>query len=143
MAAYLLDANVISSLIKRNEDGKRVGGRLADVLRQNATVLISGVVYYEVARGLHHLASTQSGAGSRQLAFLMTLAGNLKWCDLDMDTWEEGARLWAKCRSHGTPTGAGLDKDVLIAAQARRNNAVIVTNNARHMRLLEVSHENW
>jgi len=66
-----------------------------------------------------------------------------EWCELDSETWDAGARLWANCRKKGTPTGHGLDKDVLIAAQVREQDAVLVTNNSKHFEHLDVTYENW
>ena len=48
------------------------------------------------------------------------------------------ARLWAMARGAGRPTAdpAGLDGDVLVAAQAREEDASIVTTNPRHFESL-------
>jgi len=62
---------------------------------------------------------------------------------LSRETWDTGARLWADCRRKGVPTGEGIDKDVLIAAQAKEHDAIVVTNNARHFQYLGVIYESW
>jgi len=57
-----------------------------------------------------------------------------------MDFW---ARLWAECRRSGKPTGSGVDKDVLIAAQAKEHKAIVVTDNVRHYQYLGVKYQMW
>ena len=53
----LLDANVITQLLKRNA---RVIHRYRTVLEQGQTVYLSVVVYYQVKRGLLHLGGHTS-----------------------------------------------------------------------------------
>jgi len=134
MKTYLLDTNVILSLLK-----KQPVAQLDAVLEQNAVILMSPVVYYEVARGLY------KNKAEKQLAFFGRFVDASKWCDLNKDTWDLAATLWANCRSKkgATPTGQGIDKDVLIAAQAKQHNAVVATNNVRHFKYLGVKYEIW
>ena len=116
MATYLLDTNIIIPLLKRRgEVSIRMKEKLQEVLKKNAVIIISPVVYYE----------------------------RCKWCDLDKNTWDMGARLWAKCRAKGTRTGEGIDKDVLIAVQARQHRAIVVTSNDRHYEYLGATFEKW
>lgn len=138
MTTYLLDTNVITPLLKRQgEDSNRIKNKLQDVLKENAVIIISPVVYYEQVRGLYHKDT------SGQLNFLNRLMELFKWCDLDKITWDMGARLWAKCRTKGTPTGKVMDNDVLIAAQAQQHNATIVTLNKGHFEHLGATFEKW
>jgi predicted nucleic acid-binding protein len=139
MATYLLDTNVISRILRRREDSQVINYRLQAVLRQNAVVLISPIVFYEIARGLY-LKEANS-----QLAFLEDLVACFMWCDLNKTTWDFGAKLWADCRKKKmpTPTGGGIDKDVLIAAQAKEHNAIVITDNVRHFQHLGVNYESW
>jgi tRNA(fMet)-specific endonuclease VapC len=139
MAAYLLDTNVISCILKRQKDGERIAFKLQNVLRQNATILISPIVFYEIKRGLYHMKA------DRQLIFFEQIVSCFKWCDFNKTTWDTGAKLWANCREKGKPTDkeVGIDKDVLIAAQAKEHNAVVVTDNIRHFQYFEVNYESW
>lgn len=101
MAAYLLDTDIIIPLLKRQgEVSIRVKEKLQEVLKNNAVIIISPVMYYEHVRGLYH-----ANADADE--------------QLDM-----------------TPTGEGIDKDVLIAAQARQHRAIVVTSNDRHYQYL-------
>ena len=88
MSAYLLDTNVISCILKKREDAHiRIKEKLQAVLEQKAVVLMSPVVFYEIARGLYQIEA------KRQLAFLEELVACFEWCDLDRTTWDAGARL--------------------------------------------------
>jgi predicted nucleic acid-binding protein len=139
MATYLLDTNTIQCILKKREEARtiRIEQKLRTVLEKNAVVLMSPVVFYELARLLHKKKA------EKQLAFLEKLAELFSWRDFNKGTWEIGAKLWATCRKTGKPTGESLDVDALIAAQAKEHNAVVVTDNIRHFQYLEVNYESW
>lgn len=137
MAAYLLDTNLISCILKKQTDSQRVKSKLQSLLKQNALILISPIVFYELARLLYQKQAKE------KLAFLEKFVACFKWIDLKRTTWTLAAQFWANCRKEGTPTGEGLDADVLIAAQAKEHNAVVVTNNIRHFQYLGVNYESW
>jgi len=140
MTAYLLDTNIISCILKRQADAQRINDKLQSILKQNALILISPIVFYELARLLYQRQS------KKQSAFLEELVACFEWVDLQRTTWALAAQFWANCRKKGTPTGGGtegLDADALIAAQAEEHNAVVVTNNIRHFQYLGVNYESW
>jgi len=137
MAAYLLDTNLISCILKRQTDSQRVKSKLQSLLKQNALILISPIVFYELARILYQRQA------KKQLAFLEKFVACSKWIDLKRTTWTLAAQFWANCRKEGTPTGEGLDADVLIAAQAKEHDAIVVTDNVRHFQYLGVNYESW
>lgn len=138
MATYLLDTNTIECILEKRRDAHtRIKEKLQAVLGQNALVLMSPIVFYELARWLYKKKA------QKQLAALEKLVNLLNWCDLNRATWESGSRLWAKCRRKGRPTGEGIDADVLIAAQAKEHDAIVVTDNVRHFQYLGVNYESW
>jgi len=137
MAAYLLDTNVITRILKRQTDAQRVNGKLQSLLKQNALILISPIVFYELARLLYKKQA------KTHLAFLEGFVARFEWIDLKRTTWILAAQFWANCRRKGKPTGEGLDADVLIAAQAKEHDAVVVTDNVHHFKYLGVKHESW
>lgn len=138
MATYLPDTNTIECILEKRRDAHtRIKEKLQAVLGQNALVLMSPVVFYELARLLYKKKA------EKQLASLEKLVNLFNWCDLNRTTWESGSKLWANCRRRGKPTGEGLDADVLIAAQAKEHNAVVVTNNIRHFQYLGANYESW
>jgi len=142
MASYLLDSNIVTCILrKRGEEDFQVIDRFKDILVADARILIYPIVFYEVARGLYHNLHRKDA--QPQLNALGILVKESEWCEFDSETWDVGARLWADCRRKGTPTGHGLDKDVLIAAQVRKYNAILVTNNTKHFRCFGITLENW
>jgi predicted nucleic acid-binding protein len=62
------------------------------------------------------------------------LRREIRYVPVTTTTWRAAARLWAVQRKAGRVTAAegGLDGDVLLAAQALAEGAVIVTPNTRH-----------
>ncbi len=137
MTAYLLDTDIITTILKRNEDGAELKAKIQGILQKNDYILLSPVVFYEIARGLYHKGAKE------HFSFFKKLAGEFEWLDLTRNTWDAGAKLWAECRKKGTLTGAGIDKDVLIAAQAKEHDAIVVTRNERHFQYLGVAHVTW
>jgi len=147
MATYLLDTNILLSILEKSEesdaDSQRVKSKLQSALEENSTILISPVVFYEIMRGLYHKNVPE------QIKALEKLVSDFNWCDFSRDTWDTGAKLWAKCRKEGKPTAGSnlfdksIDVDVLIAAQAQEQEAVVVTKNIVHFKYLGVSYESW
>jgi predicted nucleic acid-binding protein len=82
------------------------------------TSVVAFQLWYGVARSQHTDANTQ-----RLSAFL---AGPLEWTSFDEDDAREAGALRAELEIAGRPTGA---YDVLIAGQARRRGATLVTSN--------------
>jgi predicted nucleic acid-binding protein len=59
--------------------------------------------------------------------------------------WRRAADVWATARNLGNVTAPpeALDGDVLLAAQAVEEAAVIVTTNAKHFEALAVQAVSW
>lgn len=94
-------------------------------------VLVSEVCDYELRRELLRLGARRS------LSHLDELSRELGYLPVTTATWRSAARLWALARRVGRPASSpdSLDGDVLLAAQARSEDATIVTMNARHFEL--------
>ncbi len=127
----LLDTTVFSSLLRKTPETQE---RFLAELQAGSTVLVSPVVYYELRRGLLKRDAL------RLLAFLDTLVTTLVWTELTRGDWEEAANLWVAAQRAGRP---GADADLLIAAQAKRRGAIVVTDNLRHFRGLVPDVESW
>ncbi len=128
---YLLDTNMITGILRRDA---KVASRLREALSADARIIMSPVVYYEIRRGLLRRDA------KKQLGFFEQLAETFPWNDLLRPDWETASEWWASETSHGrTPQ----DADLLIAAQARRLSAVLVTDNERHFAHLNLTIENW
>jgi len=91
-------------------------------------MLLSEVADYELRRELLRIDSRRS------LDRLDELTRELRYIPVTTATWRAAARLWALQRKAGRVTAAegGLDGDVLTAAQALAEDAVIVTPKTRH-----------
>lgn len=90
--------------------------------------LLSEVADYELRRELIRIRATQS------LARLDELARELRYLPVTTATWRSAANHWAWLRRTGKATASehALDGDVLIAAQAIAEDAIVVTTNPRH-----------
>jgi predicted nucleic acid-binding protein len=99
--------------------------------RQAATaheVLIPEVADYELRRELIRIGA------QRSIDHLDELERELRYVPVTTVIWRQAARLWALQRQRGQPSAApaGLDCDVLLAAQALAEGATVVTLNTRH-----------
>ena len=132
---YLLDTNACIALI--NGTPKEVRRRFQRAINKEATMLVSSVVafelWYGVAKSQRQEANTQ-----RLEAFL---AGPLERTPFDEEDAKEAGRVRGELEIAGKPIGA---YDVLIAAQARRRGATLVTSNvAEFDRVTGVKWEDW
>jgi tRNA(fMet)-specific endonuclease VapC len=132
---YLLDTNACIALI--NGAPSSVRRRFQRAIAKEATVLVSSVVVFElwygVAKSQRKEANTQ-----RLLAFL---AGPLEWTLLDVEDAREAGTVRAELEIAGRPIGA---YDVLIAGQARRRGATLVTANVGEFeRVAGLKWEDW
>jgi predicted nucleic acid-binding protein len=62
------------------------------------------------------------------------------WVDVTRGDWETAASLWAKTQRDGRPIE---DADLIIAAQANRRGAVVITDNVKHFRVIADRLETW
>ena len=118
---YFLDANIISYIIKQIPS---VLTRLQDLVRNNASIKIPIVAYYEVKRGL--LANKTSN----RLAIFDTQIKQLGLVPMTESTFECAAQIYAHLKQCGSIIE---DADLFIGASALENNAILITNNARHL----------
>jgi len=132
---YLPDTTACIALI--NGTPREVRRRFQRVLGKKATVLLSSVVAFELWYGA--AKSQRREANSERLrAFL---AGPLEWTEFDGEDAREAGAVRAELETAGTPIGA---YDVLIAGQARRLGATLVTSNlSEFARVARLKWEDW
>jgi tRNA(fMet)-specific endonuclease VapC len=132
---YLLDTNACIALI--NGTPKGVRRRLQRAIARDATIVVSSVVAFELWYGA--AKSQRREANTERLqAFL---AGPLEWREFDAEDAREAGLVRAELESAGRPIGA---YDVLIAGQARRRGATLVTSNvAEFARVAGLKWEDW
>jgi predicted nucleic acid-binding protein len=106
---------------------------------QEHAFLVSELADYELRRELLRVGAVRS------VARLDELTRELSYAPITTATWRRAAALWATARNIGNVTAppAALDGDVLVAAQALEEDAVILTTNVRHFDALAVTALEW
>ena len=122
MTTYLIDTNACIALINGSEANVR--RRFQRAVARESVILLSSIVafelWYGVAKSQRREVNTQ-----RLDAFF---AGPLEWTLFDEDDARAAGTVRAELEAVGTPIGA---YDVLLAGQARRRRATLVTSNAK------------
>lgn len=129
---YFLDTNIISYVLKGDELLK---SKIADKLLQGDKVLIPRIAYYEIERGL-----LAKGAISKLQRFesWAILLGTVSLSD---DILAIASQIYADLTQKGLVIE---DDDIFIGATALKHNAVLVTNNEKHLcRIASLTIENW
>jgi len=132
---YLLDTNVCIALI----NGKPIGvrRRFEEVSASGATITTSSVVVFELWYGVGK--SARPGANTERLNVF--LGGPIDVLEFDSEDGREAGRIRAAQEAVGTPIGA---YDLLIAGQALRRGARLVTSNASEFaRVTDLVWEDW
>ena len=120
MTTYLLDTNACIALINGNEVNVRRRFQRA-VARKNV-VLLSSIVAFELWYGV-----AKSRRKEDTLRLDAFFAGPLEWTLFDEEA-RARRELFVTTRRVGKPIGA---YDVLLAGQARRHGATLVTSNSK------------
>jgi tRNA(fMet)-specific endonuclease VapC len=132
---YLVDTNACIALI--NGTPRQVRRRFQRVVARDATILLSSVVAFELWYGAAK-SQRRETTTQRLRAFL---AGPLEWTEFDGEDAREAGTVRAELEIAGTPIGA---YDVLIAGQARRRGATLVTSHiAEFARVTRLKWEDW
>jgi tRNA(fMet)-specific endonuclease VapC len=119
---FCLDTNVVIFALNRRKPS--VDQRLRRELVAATRLLIPSLVLFELRYGI--AKSDRRDESTRVLdAFLLE---GFEIIGFDADDAAEGGAIRAMLELQGTPIGA---YDILIAAQARRRGAVLVTTNRR------------
>ncbi len=111
---------------------------LKGLLQRGEEFIVPEIADYEVRRSflLNDL--------SISLKKLDALKHTMTYLPIDTDTMLKAAELWAQARKKGRSTAdpQALDGDVILAAQALKINAVIITENIGHLDLF-VDAKKW
>ena len=117
---YLLDTNAVIALLRNNPPGVR--DRLRLVVSRGAAVAVSSIVLYELWYGVARSERRRENA-ERLRVFL---SGNIAVVPFGEEDAKAAGDLRAALEAAGTPI---CPYDLLIAAQARRSGATLVTAN--------------
>ena len=117
---YLLDTNAVIALLK--DQPPNVRNRLRRLVRPGVSIAVSTIVLYELWYGVARSQRRRENA-ERLRVFL---SGNIDVARFDEDDAVTAGDLRAALEAAGTPIGP---YDLLIAAQALRRSATLVTAN--------------
>ena len=130
----ILDADIISYLLKKDRKIEQ-RYRLA-IDKDNAEFFISPMVYYQVKRGL------LDKKAKRKILLFDKLVNTMSWLEFEKEDWDIAITLYLFLKHNGF-SPKHQDADILIAAQAERKKAKIITNNLKDFKRLGADCETW
>jgi tRNA(fMet)-specific endonuclease VapC len=135
MTTYLLDTNACIAVIKGTEVNVR--RRLKRAVARESVILLSSIVAFELWYGV--AKSQRKDSNTQRLETF--LGGPLEWALFDEDDARAAGTVRAELEAVGRPVGA---YDVLLAGQARRRGATLVTSNTKEFaRVQGLKWEDW
>ena len=135
MTRYLIDTNACIALISGTEINVR--RRFQRALARKSVILLSSIVAFELWYGVGKSQRKDSNTQRLETFF----AGPLEWAPFDEDDARAAGTVRAELEAVGKPVGA---YDVLLAGQARRRGATLVTSNAKEFaRVHGLKWEDW
>jgi tRNA(fMet)-specific endonuclease VapC len=135
MTTYLLDTNACIALINGTEINVR--RRFKRAVARESVILLSSIVAFELWYGV--AKSRRKDSNTQRLETF--LGGPLEWALFDEDDARAAGTVRAELETVGRPVGA---YDVLLAGQARRRGATLVTSNTKEFaRVQGLKWEDW
>ena len=133
--SYLLDTNAVIALLR--DEPAIFRKRLRRAVSRGAAIAVSSIVLYELWYGVARSARRRENA-ERLRVFL---SGRIEVGAFDEDDAKTAGELRATLEGAGTPNGP---YDLLIAAQALRTGATLVTANvAEFTRVPDLQWQDW
>ncbi len=135
MTTYLLDTNACIALINGTEINVR--RRFKRAVARESVILLPSIVAFELWYGV--AKSQRKDSNTQRLETF--LGGPLEWALFDEDDARAAGTVRAELETVGRPVGA---YDVLLAGQARRRGATLVTSNTKEFaRVQGLKWEDW
>ena len=135
MTTYLLDTNACIALINGTEINVR--RRFKRAVARESVILLSSIVAFELWYGV--AKSQRKDSNTQRLETF--LGGPLEWALFDEDDARAAGTVRAELETVGKPAGA---YGVLLAGQARRRGATLVTSNTKEFaRVQGLKWEDW
>ncbi len=129
---YVLDTNIITAVLKDNE---KVIQRAQRLVLEGKEILINGISYYEIKRGLLAVNATN------QLRKFKLLFMEFGLVLLDtQNIFDIASKIYAELRQKGQLIE---DADILIASIVLCKNFILVTDDAHFDRIENLKKENW
>jgi tRNA(fMet)-specific endonuclease VapC len=133
--SYLLDSNAVIALLR--DEPAIFRKRLRRAVSRGAAIAVSSIVLYELWYGVARSARRRENA-ERLRVFL---SGGIEVSAFDEEDAKTAGELRATLEGAGTPIGP---YDLLIAAQALRTGATLVTANvAEFTRVPDLQWQDW
>ncbi|MEM3504319.1 MAG: PIN domain-containing protein [Nitrososphaeria archaeon] len=129
---YVLDTNIISAILKDNEETKKI---LFKKILSGKEIFINAITYYEIKRGL----LKTNDIGRLERFNLFCFEHNLIFID-NIDILNIASEIYAYLNKKGQSIG---DADILIAAMTMSKNFILVTNDKHFARIENLKIENW
>jgi tRNA(fMet)-specific endonuclease VapC len=130
---FLLDTNILSPVLRARDDNPAFI-RFQAELSHSSTLFLCPVAFCEVLSGLHH--RDPGGLISRFSILLKSLV----YVELERQDWELAAKMRGDLMRKGIKISVA---DAVIAAQASRLNAIVVTDNLEHFKETYNLLEDW
>ena len=135
MTTYLLDTNACIALINGTEINVR--RRFKRAVARESVILLSSIVAFELWYGV--AKSQRKDSNTQRLETF--LGGPLEWALFDEDDARAAGTVRAELETVGRRVGAYA---VLLAGQARRRGATLVTSNTKEFaRVQGLKWEDW
>jgi tRNA(fMet)-specific endonuclease VapC len=135
MTTYLLDTNACIALINGTEINVR--RRFKRAVARESVILLSSIVAFDLWYGV--AKSQRKDTNTQRLETF--LGGPLESALFDEDDARAAGTVRAELQAVGRPVGA---YDVLLAGQARRRGATLVTSNTKEFaRVQGLKWEDW
>jgi tRNA(fMet)-specific endonuclease VapC len=129
---YVLDTNMITAILKGND---KVKARVQGVLLNGEDILINGISYYEIKRGL---LATSAVSQLRRFESMCKGFGLLL---LDTQSvFDEAAKTYAYLQKKGQLIE---DADILISSAATTRGYTLVSDDSHFGRIHDLKTENW
>jgi predicted nucleic acid-binding protein len=133
----LLDSTVLGKVVHPDPLTHRlvVDVVAALIFDPDYRVVVPEIIDYEIRRNLLLTAQRQKAWATDALSLLDEMV-SFGYEKLKTETFRLAAQIWADSRLRHQPRApeAALDIDVILAAQARGANGLVVTENLRHFR---------
>ena len=132
MKKSILDTNILTAFLK---DNPKVVNKVAKYLDEYDKLTISVITYYEILRGLKEIES------KKKLELFYEMAEKAEIIILTAEIMDRASDVYLELKKKGELIE---DADILVAASAMVNDLVLITDNERHFRRIEVLEvENW
>lgn len=123
---YFLDTNIISYLLANDTE---ILNRLLSIIDDGGTIKIPVVSYYEIKRGI-----AKSSTAKDKIPRFETLLRRFEIEEMTVETFSIAAKIYESLSDKGQIIE---DDDIFIGATALEQDAILVTNNEKHLRRIE------